>query len=235
MEEYMLQTKGLTKTYGRKAVVNHVNLQVRRNSVYGLLGPNGAGKSTTLKLLTGILRPTEGEITFDGHPWTRNDLWDISALIENPPLYENLTAEENLLVKVKMLGLDKTRIPEVLKTVDLKDSNRKRAKEFSLGMKQRLGIALALLNEPKLLILDEPTNGLDPIGIQELRTLIRSFTEEGITVILSSHILSEVEQVADDIGIITDGVLGYQGWISKEENLEQLFMETVEKNRREAF
>lgn len=233
MRGNILETTKLTKIFMGKPVVESLNMNVRRNTVYGLLGPNGAGKSTTLKMLTGILRPSSGSIVFDGHKWSRKDLWNISALIETPPLYDNLTAEENLLVKVKMLGIDSKKIKEVLQTVDLKNTKGKCAKEFSLGMKQRLGIALALLNEPKLLILDEPTNGLDPIGIQELRGLIRSFTQEGITVILSSHILSEVEMIADDIGIITDGVMGYQGSINREDDLEQLFMDTVKRSRKE--
>ena len=139
----------------------------------------------------------------------------MGVLIELPPLYDNLTAEENLKVRTTLLGLPEKRIGQVLKIVDLKNTGSKRAGQFSMGMKQRLGIALALLGNPKLLILDEPTNGLDPIGIQELRELIRSFPKHGITVILSSHILSEVELMADDIGIISDGVLGYQSKIHK--------------------
>lgn len=233
MENYILETRNLTKEFRDGAAVKGVNLKVRKDTVYGMLGPNGAGKSTTLKMLTGIMHPTEGTILFDGHKWSRKDLWEISALIENPPLYENLTAEENLRVKTIMLNLPKERIGEVLEIVGLKGTGKKRAREFSLGMKQRLGIALALLNHPKLLILDEPTNGLDPLGIQELRELLRYFTNQGITVILSSHILSEVEQVADDIGIITDGVLRYQKQIDRRENLEQIFMDIVCENRRE--
>ena len=166
------------------------------------LGPNGAGKSTILKMLTGILRPTSGSIEFDGHPWKRNDLEHIGALIEMPPLYENLTAYENLKVRTTLLGLDDARINEVLQIVQLTNTGKKRAGQFSLGMKQRLGIAIALLNSPQLLILDEPTNGLDPLGIEELRELIRSFPCKGITVILSSHILSEVQQIADHVGIM---------------------------------
>lgn len=227
MSEILLETSNLTKRFKKNTVVKGLNIKVRKNTVYGMLGPNGAGKSTTLKMFTGILKPTEGDIWFDGHEWSRKDLWKISALIENPPLYDNLTAEENLLVRVKELGLEKSRIQEVLKTVGLGNTGKKRAREFSLGMKQRLGIALALLNEPQLLILDEPTNGLDPLGIQELRELIRSFTEQGITVILSSHILSEVEQIADDIGIILDGELRYQEANHEGQNLEQLFLNIV--------
>ena len=199
--------------------------------MYGLLGPNGAGKSTTLKMITGMLRPSGGKIYFDGHPWSRKDLEHMGALIESPPLYENLSAKENLKVRTKLLDIPERRIEEVLDTVGLQDTGRKRVGQFSMGMKQRLGIAVALLNHPKLLILDEPGNGLDPIGIQDLRRLIRSFPEKGITVILSSHILSEVQMVADDIGIIANGVLGYEGWADKDEDLERLFMEVVKESR----
>ena len=152
--------------------------------------------------------------------------------IETPPVYQNLTAWENLKVRTTILGLPDTCIAPVLHTVELENTGKKRAGHFSLGMKQRLGIALALLNDPKLLILDEPTNGLDPIGIQELRELITSFPEKGITVILSSHILSEVVQTADHIGIMAGGVLGYCGRIQPGEDLEGLFMDVVKENRR---
>ena len=184
-------------------------------------------------MITGILKPTSGSIEFDGHLWKRNDLEHIGALIEMPPLYENLTAYENLKVRTTLLGLDNARINEVLQIVQLTNTGRKRVGQFSLGMKQRLGIAIALLNHPKLLILDEPTNGLDPVGIEELRELIRSFPAKGITVILSSHILSEVQQTADHIGIIADGILGYEGKLNANENLEQLFMDVVKSNHRE--
>lgn len=209
--------------------VNKVSLNIPRNSVYGLLGPNGAGKSTTLKMLTGILKPTIGTVTFNGQPWSREALNEIGALIEMPPLYENLTARENLKVRTTLLGLPDKRIDEVLQIVQLTNTGKKRVGQFSLGMKQRLGIANALLNHPKLLILDEPTNGLDPIGIEELRELIRSFPEKGITVILSSHILSEVQQAADHIGIIANGVLGYEGQLQNGEDLEQLFMQVIKQ------
>jgi len=232
MDTYILQTNHLCKNFKGQHAVSNISLSITRNSVYGLLGPNGAGKSTTLKMITGMLRPTSGEITFEGHPWSRRDLADIGALIESPPLYENLTAKENLKVRTLLLGLPDSRIHEVLKTVRLTNTGNKRAGQFSMGMKQRLGIAIALLNHPKLLILDEPTNGLDPIGIQDLRELIRSFPEQGITVILSSHILSEVELIADHIGIIADGVLGYEAKINPGENLESLFMEVVKNSKK---
>ena len=231
--DMILKTIDLCKSFSGQMAVNNISLNIEKNSVYGLLGPNGAGKSTTLKMITGILKPTSGSIEFDGHLWKRNDLEHIGALIEMPPLYENLTAYENLKVRTTLLGLDDARINEVLQIVQLTNTGKKRAGQFSLGMKQRLGIAIALLNHPKLLILDEPTNGLDPVGIEELRELIRSFPAKGITVILSSHILSEVRQTADHIGIIADGILGYEGKLNANENLEQLFMDVVKSNHRE--
>ncbi|HGL4362558.1 TPA: lantibiotic protection ABC transporter ATP-binding protein [Clostridioides difficile] len=227
----ILKTDNLCKYFKKQKAVDNVSITVRENSIYGLLGPNGAGKSTTLKMITGMLRPTNGKVLFNGHDWTRNDLEQIGALIETPPLYDNLSAAENLEVRAKLLGVPKARIDEVLEIVDLQNTGRKKAGQFSMGMKQRLGIAIALLNNPKLLILDEPTNGLDPIGIQELRSLIRSFPSQGITVILSSHILSEVQLIADDIGIISNGILGYEGQMNKDENLENLFIEVVRKSQ----
>lgn len=229
----ILKTNNLCKDFKKQKAVNNVSITVRENSIYGLLGPNGAGKSTTLKMITGMLRPTSGKVLFNGHEWNRKDLEQIGALIETPPLYENLSAVENLEVRAKLLNIPKTRIDKVLKMVDLQNTGRKKAGQFSMGMKQRLGIAIALLNSPKLLILDEPTNGLDPIGIQELRSLIRSFPSKGITVILSSHILSEVQRIADDIGIISNGILGYEGQMNKDENLENLFVEVVRKSQEE--
>ena len=231
--DMILKTTDLCKNFKGQMAVNNVSLNIQRNSVYGLLGQNGAGKSTTLKMITGILKPTSGSIEFDGHPWQRGDLTQIGALIETPPLYENLTAYENLKVRTTMLGLPDKRIDEVLHIVRLTDTGKKRAGQFSLGMKQRLGIAIALLNNPQLLILDEPTNGLDPVGIEELRELIRSFPEKGITVILSSHILSEVQQIADHVGIIANGVLGYENELLTGENLEQLFMDVVKRHHKE--
>lgn len=227
----ILKTDNLCKYFKKQKAVDNVSITVRENSIYGLLGPNSAGKSTTLKMITGMLRPTNGKVLFNGHDWTRKDLEQIGALIETPPLYDNLSAAENLEVRAKLLGVPKARIDEVLEIVDLQNTGRKKAGQFSMGMKQRLGIAIALLNNPKLLILDEPTNGLDPIGIQELRSLIRSFPSQGITVILSSHILSEVQLIADDIGIISNGILGYEGQMNKDEDLENLFIEVVRKSQ----
>ncbi len=231
----ILKTDALCKKFKGQMAVEQVSLHVGEDTVYGLLGPNGAGKSTILKMITGILKPTSGTIQFEDHAWSRNDLKQIGALIETPPLYENLTAFENLKVRSALLGLPDNRIQEVLETVGLPDTGKKRAGQFSLGMKQRLGIAIAILNDPRLLILDEPTNGLDPVGIEELRELIRSFPARGITVILSSHILTEVQQVADRIGIISDGMLGYEGELHTSENLEKLFMGVIRKGARREY
>lgn len=232
MDSFLLQTKDLTKKFKEQTVLDKVSISVRENTIYGLLGPNGAGKSTTLKMITGMMKKTKGDIFFAGHPWIRRDLRNIGALIESPPLYENLTAEENLRVRTILLKLPESRIKEVLQMVELPDTKKKKVSEFSMGMKQRLGIATALLNHPKLLILDEPTNGLDPIGILKLRDLILSFKKQNITVIVSSHILSEIELIADDIGIISNGMLGYEGKIQKGDDLERLFLEVVKESQK---
>jgi lantibiotic transport system ATP-binding protein len=226
----ILQTKHLTKKFKKEVALNDISMNVRENSVYGLLGPNGAGKSTLLKIITGVLKPTEGEVLFRGKPWNRNDLRYIGSLIEGPAIYENLTAFENLEVLATLLNIPKTRIQEVLKTVGLTHTKKKLVRNFSLGMKQRLGIGMALLNNPKLLILDEPTNGLDPIGILELRNLIKEFPSKGITVVISSHILPEIQLIADDIGIISNGHLGFEGPNNQQEHdLEELFIDIVRK------
>lgn len=227
MDNLILETTGLSKRFGKQLAVNEVSLQINRNSIYGLLGPNGAGKTTTLKMIIGLLQPTRGKIIFDGEPWQRKHLAKIGSLIEAPALYGNLTAVENLMVHAKLMDIPKEKIHEVLETVDLTNTGKKRASQFSLGMKQRLGIAIALLGDPELLILDEPANGLDPVGIQELRDLISSFPKRGMTVILSSHILTEVAQVVDTIGIINGGKLLFQGKVDRDENLEKLFMDVI--------
>ena len=226
-KDLILETKDLSKQFGKQTAVHKVSLQIRRNSIYGLLGPNGAGKTTTLKMIVGLLRPTGGCILFEGEPWQRRHLAKIGSLIEAPALYGNLTAGENLTVHTKLMGIPDAKIHEVLETVDLTNTGRKRASQFSTGMKQRLGIAIALLGDPELLILDEPTNGLDPVGIQELRDLISSFPERGMTVILSSHILSEVAQVVDTIGIIHNGNLLFQEKAEPGQDLEKLFMDVI--------
>ena len=227
--KYMIQTKNLNKSYKKQEVNKDISLLVPKNSIYGLLGPNGAGKSTLLKMLTWMINPTSGEIIYKEKPWSRNDLLEIGSLIEQSPIYENLTARENLKVRTLLYNLPDSRIEDVLEIVNLTNTGNKKAGKFSMGMKQRLGIAIALLNNPKLLILDEPTNGLDPIGIGDLRELIKSFPKKGITVIISSHILSEVEQIADYIGIIANGQLWYQEKVQEDIDLEKLFLEVVKK------
>ena len=231
---HLLETSGLTKRFGGLTVMNDLDFSMEEGEIKGFLGPNGAGKSTLLKTITGLLNPTSGEIYFEGHKWTRADLADIGALIETPPIYENLTAWENMKVRALLLGIPDEKIQKVLKTVDLTDTGKKKAGTFSLGMKQRLGIGLALLNDPKLLVLDEPVNGLDPLGIQELRALIRSFPQKGITVIISSHILSEIQQTADYIGIIAKGTVGFEGKLQEQQDLEALFMKVVAKGGNES-
>ncbi len=234
MSDHILYTKNLTKKYKNQSAVNNLSLTVPKNSIYGLLGPNGAGKSTTLKMITGIIKPTNGEIYYNDKPWNRECLSKIGALIESPPLYSNLSAYENLKVRTTVLGLPKNRIEEVLKLVGLDNNLHKKAGQYSTGMKQRLGIALALINNPSLLILDEPTNGLDPMGIQELRQLIRSFPKKGITVILSSHLLSEIEKTVDLIGIISKGKLCYEGDLPESSRkLELLFTNIVKEGEKQ--
>lgn len=231
MDDFILQTQNLSKQFKKQKAVDAVDVCVPRGKIYGLLGPNGAGKSTFLKMICGMIRPSSGTILFNAQPWDRAVLTQIGALIENPPIYPHLTAYENGRVRALALGIEKSRIDEVLEIVGLSHTGKKKAGQFSMGMKQRLGIALALIHHPQLLILDEPTNGLDPMAIKELRGLIRGFSEQGMTVILSSHILSEVEQVADHVGIISSGRLGFQGELTRGMDLEQLFMQVVREQK----
>ena len=185
-------------------------------------------------MAAGLAAPSAGSMTIFGSSDLEKQRMRIGTLIENPGIYPGMTARDNLEVVRRSLGItEKSRVDEMLSITSLSNAGKKKVKNFSMGMKQRLGIAIALLNHPKLLILDEPTNGLDPVGIEELRELIRSFPAKGITVILSSHILSEVQQTADHIGIIAGGILGYEGKLNANENLEQLFMDVVKSNHRE--
>ena len=231
----LLETRDLTRRFGRGAqaqdAVRDVSVHLRRGTVYGLLGPNGAGKSTLLKMVCGMLRPTSGQILFDGMPWRREDLYRIGSLIEEAPLYPNLTARENLRVRTTLLGLPECRVDEVLEVVGLTDTGSKRAGRLSMGMKQRLGIACALLARPELLVLDEPTNGLDPLGIEELRGLVRGLAARDVTVLVSSHILSEVQQMADAVGIIYGGRLAYEAPLVEGQDLESLFMDVCRQGR----
>lgn len=213
---YIVETNALSKTYGKRTVVDHISLRVPEGCVYGFIGPNGAGKSTTMKLLLGLVKPTDGQIEILGKSMNERNrltlLRQTGSLIESPSCYGHLTAQENLEIVADLKGVPKKDIDRVLEIVGLANDRKRRVKQFSLGMKQRLGIAQALLGDPHLLILDEPTNGLDPAGIQEMRTLIRSMPERsGATVLLSSHLLGELEQIVDRIGVINKGRLLFQG------------------------
>ncbi|MCP1312200.1 ABC transporter ATP-binding protein [Paenibacillus tyrfis] len=215
MSEFILETKRLSKQFKSFAAVKGVDLQVRPGEVYGFLGPNGAGKTTTIRMLLGLIRPTQGEVRVFGQDLARHRLdilRRVGSLVESPSYYGNLSAYDNLEITRKLLGARKTDIDKVLETVRLSEWRNKKVKTFSLGMKQRLGIAQALLGNPMLLVLDEPTNGLDPAGILEIRELIARLPEErGLSVLVSSHILNEIELIASRVGIIYKGELLFQG------------------------
>ena len=212
-------TIGLCKRYGSETCVDHLALKVPQGAVYGFLGPNGAGKTTTLKMLLGLVHPSEGSVRMMGHELTSRTrlavLKEVGSLIESPSYYGHLTARENLEIVRRLRGLPAEEIDEALRTVRLDGQTKKPVNHFSLGMKQRLGIAAALMGRPRLLLLDEPTNGLDPSGIQEMRELIRSLPSRyGMTVIVSSHLLGEIDQMADHVGVIRQGRLVFQGTMS---------------------
>ena len=215
MSTFVIETSHLTKKFGKFLAVDSIDLQVPKGGIYGFLGPNGAGKSTTIRMLLGLMKETQGQVKVFGKSINEERLAilkRVGSMVETPSYYGHLTANENLEVSRKILGVEKKEINRVLEIVKLTDVQHKVVKKFSLGMKQRLGIAQALLGNPELLILDEPTNGLDPSGIIEMRDLIKSFPEKyGITVLISSHILSEIELIATHVGIINKGKLLFQG------------------------
>lgn len=212
--EYIVKTNKLTKRFGKEYAVSDLEMKIPKGEIYGFLGPNGAGKTTTIRMLLGLMKPTSGTIEIFQKDLKKDRisiLSGIGSLVENPSYYPHLTAYENLEAMRKILGASKQRIEEVLEIVRLTDAANKKVKGFSLGMKQRLGIAAALLNSPELLILDEPTNGLDPSGIIEIRHLIKRLPSEfGMTVLISSHLLSEMEQMATTVGILTKGKMIFQ-------------------------
>ncbi|UTB32308.1 MAG: ATP-binding cassette domain-containing protein [Methanobacterium sp. ERen5] len=231
--EYAIETKQLTKRYGNFTAVDDLEIKVPAGKVYGFLGKNGSGKTTTIRMIMGLIKPNNGHIQIFGHEMGRNHneyLADIGAIIETPGFYENLSAYENLEITAKMFKTKKCKINESLKIVGLLDDEDydvrgKSVGKFSLGMKQRLGIANALIHSPRILILDEPTNGLDPAGIIEMRKLIRHLSESmGITIFVSSHLLSEVQQIADYIAIIDKGQLIQEGTIESINSSEQSFL-----------
>lgn len=208
MTEYVIETENLTKKYKDKTVVNNINMKVEKGKIYGLLGKNGAGKTTTMRMLLNMATKTGGKIMLFGNVPDNSTYRKIGSIIETPGFYENLTAEENLKIISKIRGnYSKENIDEILTSVSLDDNNKK-YRDFSLGMKQRLGIAAAIMHNPELLILDEPINGLDPIGIKKIRHLLKRLSRENATTILiSSHILSEIENLADIIGVMDNGQL----------------------------
>lgn len=215
----IVSTRNLSKRYGNVFSVNEVNLSVCEGDIYGFLGPNGAGKTTTLKMLLGLVRPTGGKVKIFGKELEANRrciLQNIGSLIESPSNYEHLTGLENMRVVQRLRDVPDKNVTEALKMVRLEKQKDKKVAQYSLGMKQRLGIAMAMLSFPKLLILDEPTNGLDPAGIGEMRELIKSLPQRyGMTILLSSHLLSEIEQMATSVGIIHNGTMLFQGSMEK--------------------
>lgn len=243
--DYIITTEQLTKKYKNFTSVNKVSLHIRKGSIYGFLGPNGAGKSTTMKMLLGLTVPTTGSFTIDGKHFPDDRiaiLKEIGSFIEAPSFYPNLTGWENLDIIRRILGLPKADVEEALELVGLSEFGDRLAKKYSLGMKQRLGLAGALLGRPPILILDEPTNGLDPSGIHEIRNLVKSLPSlYDCTVLISSHMLSEIELIADDIGILNHGRLLFEGSMSDlrqyalqsgfaADHLEDVFLSMVEKD-----
>ena len=213
----IIETQDLTKSYGDFTAVRNVSMHIPKGKVYGLLGPNGAGKSTIMKMFLGLTQPTSGTFIINNkkHPENRNQiLKEIGSFIEAPAFYGNLTGGENLEIVREILDLPESTVDEALEIVGMSEWKNRLARKYSLGMKQRLGLASALIGQPPILILDEPTNGLDPVGVHEIRNLIRSLPEKfDCTVLVSSHLLSEIELMADNIGILNHGNLLFEGTI----------------------
>jgi len=211
----VIETRGLTKQFKGHTAVDSLDLRIPQGVVYGFLGPNGSGKSTTMKMLLGLLAPTRGQISALGRPFTPATRAEImsrtGSMIENPPGYGHLTGAENMRIAAKMQGLSDQQISRALALVRLTEHKDRLVRTYSMGMKQRLGIALALAREPELLILDEPTNGLDPAGIEEVRRLLVELAGEGVTVMVSSHLLDEIDRMASTLGILSAGRLVFQG------------------------
>ena len=243
--EYIITTEKLTKKYKNFTSVNKVSLHIKKGSIYGFLGPNGAGKSTTMKMLLGLTAPTSGSFQIDGKQFPNDRLTilkRIGSFIEAPSFYANLTGRENLDIIRRILGLPQNAVEDALDLVGLSQFGDRLAKKYSLGMKQRLGLAGALLGRPPILILDEPTNGLDPSGIHEIRNLIKSLpTFYDCTVLISSHMLSEIELIAGDIGILNHGRMLFEGSLDDlkqtalqsgfaTDNLEDMFLSMIEND-----
>ncbi len=249
--DYIITTERLTKKYKNFISVNKVSMHIQKGSIYGFLGPNGAGKSTTMKMLLGLTSPTSGRFTVDGGHFPDDRiriLKKVGSFIESPSFYANLTGRENLDIIRRILGLPENAVNDALELVGLAEFGNRLAKKYSLGMKQRLGLAGALLGRPPILILDEPTNGLDPSGIHEIRNLIKSLPSlYDCTILISSHMLSEIELMADDIGILNHGRLLFEGSLDKlrknavqegfaadnkisSANLEDMFLSMIDKD-----
>lgn len=243
--DYIITTEQLTKKYKSFVAVGDISLHIRKGSIYGFLGPNGAGKSTTMKMLLGLIAPTRGSFTIDGKQFPADRiaiLKEVGSFIESPSFYANLTGRENLDIIRRILGLPQSAVEDALELVGLTEFGNRLAKKYSFGMKQRLGLAGALLGRPPILILDEPTNGLDPSGVHEIRNLIKSLPElYDCTILISSHMLSEIELMADDIGILNHGHMLFEGSLSDlrqyalqsgfaANNLEDMFLSMIEKD-----
>ncbi|MBX4267926.1 ABC transporter ATP-binding protein [Clostridium estertheticum] len=235
MDKYVLKVDNLSKKYKNIKVVDNINLNVKEGTIYGFLGPNGAGKSTTIRMILGLIKATSGVVKLFGDDIQENRikiLKRIGAIVESPSYYGHLSAYDNLKIWAELKGVNSNKIVEVLKLLNLSEAKNKKINNFSLGMKQRLGIAQALIGDPDFLILDEPTNGLDPMGIREIRNLLISLAKDhNKTIFISSHILSEMELIVDDVGIINKGKLLYEGSLSKLKsehksclNLEEIFI-----------
>lgn len=225
----ILTTKELGKNFKNKRVLSQINIHVPEGKIYCIMGPNGAGKSTLLKMISGIEKPTEGDINFKGKDWKREDLKVIGSLIEEPGLFDNLTVEDNIKLKLKLHHVENKDQEQILNTLGFGDHNQEKVKEFSTGMRQRLGIALAFMGNPDLVVLDEPTNGLDTFGIHELRELLMLEKKQGKTIIIASHMLSEIQKVADRIAILGNGELLLEEDYDQKIDLEDLFISTLEK------
>src|SRR5512140_3126895 len=219
MTDIVLETKGLTKSYGKIKAVDAVNITALEGEVFGFLGPNGAGKTTTLGMALGLVHPTAGEVSIFGRRVTPNRteaLRQVGALLGTPAFVPYLSAWDNLDLQARLCpGVDRRRMQEVMELVGLADFARRKVSKFSTGMKQRIGLAMALLNRPRFIILDEPTNGLDPAGMREMRQLLRSLVQGGTTVLLSSHLLNEVQQVCDRIAVLSKGRVVAQGRVDE--------------------
>lgn len=231
--ETILKLNQLTKKFGRLTAVNNLSFEIEKGNVYGILGPNGSGKSTTLGIILNVVNKTSGDFEwFGGQMQTHDALKKVGAIIENPNFYPNMSAEENLKLVCKIKGVDYAKIDEKLEIVDLLDRKKNSFKSYSLGMKQRLAIASALLNDPEILILDEPTNGLDPQGIHQIREIIRKIAADGMTILLASHLLDEVEKVCSHVVIIRNGVKLYAGSVDQM-NATHGFVEVSAENMQE--